>query len=175
MLSQRAHGETMPDNPRPRSDVTASPRGAADDKPARLVRNLVDLAAAIKSIESEFKANTTTAAAGLAAVERIHGIAMALRERAVDAGLCDALEAAARELADIVARGDAAVERGSQASKLLPVVADRIGATIAGAADGSGAAHADAPPAPAIRRPAASDLLAALRALGEEELIALFS
>ncbi len=167
-------GETMPSNPRPRSDIAASLLEEADDKAARLASDLFDLAAAIRWIGGEVAASTTTAADGLAAVERIRDIAKALRERAVDAGLCDALEAAAREIADSLAHGDAAAKRASRAAKLLPVAAERIGARIASAAaDGGGAARADAPRA--MPRPAASDLLAALRAMSEEELIALFS
>lgn len=162
----------MPSNPRPRSDIAASLLEEADDKAARLASDLFDLAAAIRWIGGEVAASTTTAADGLAAVERIRDIAKALRERAVDAGLCDALEAAAREIADSLAHGDAAAKRASRAAKLLPVAAERIGARIA-SADGGGAARADAPRA--MPRPAASDLLAALRAMSEEELIALFS
>ncbi len=98
-----------------------------------------------------------------------------MRECAVDAALCDALEAAIREIADVVARGEAAAERAHSASKLLPVLAERINTMIAAAATDCGSkASADAPRASAVPR-AASDLLAALRALSEEELIALFS
>jgi hypothetical protein len=175
-VSLGSAGETMPDNPQPRSDVAASPLDEADNKSVRLVRDLFDLAAAIKWIEGELTASATPAADGPAAVERLQDIAMALRERAVDAALCDALEAAAHEMADVVARGEAGAERALRASKLLPVLANRIGAMIAAAAaDGGGEAFADPPGAPAIPRPAASDLLTALRLLSEEELIALFS
>jgi len=163
----------MPNNPQPRSGVAASPVDEADDKTARLVHDLFDLAAAVKRIEGELTASTMPAADGPAAVERLQDIAMALRERAADAALCDALEAATREIANVVAGTEAAAERALRASKLLPVLASRIGAMIAAAAGGE--ACADAPADPTFPGPAASDLLTALSALSEEELIALFS
>ena len=168
--------EPMPNNPQPRSRATASPVDEADDKTARLVRDLIDLAAAVKRIEGELTASTMPAADGPAAVERLQDIAMVLRERTADAALCDALEAATREIASAVAGTEAAAERALRASKLLPVLASRIGAMIAAAAaDRGGEACADAPADPTIPGPAASDLLTALSALSEEELIALFS
>ncbi len=167
--------KTMSNNPQPFSEGSASLREDGDDKAAGLVRDLFDLAAAIKWIEGEVAAGATPAADALAAIERIQDIAFALRECAVDAALCDALEAAIREIADVVARGEAAAERAHSASKLLPVLAERINTMIAAAATDCGSkASADAPRASAVPR-AASDLLAALRALSEEELIALFS
>ena len=119
---------------------------------------------------------------------------MRLRECAVDAALCDALEAATREVAEAVARGEAAAQRLQAGFKLLGILTDRVEAMIASAAAAGGsvvritaaedAAIAANPPAaeiddaarpPAIPRRAASDSLAALRALSAEELIALFS
>jgi hypothetical protein len=168
--------ETMPNNPQPRSEVVARPVDEAGDKPAGLVHDLFDLAAAIKRIEGELAARAMPAADGPAAVERLQDIAMALRERGADAALCDALEAATREIADIVAGSEATAERASRVSKLLAVLANRIGAMIAAAAaDRRGEAYADAPSDPTSPGPAASDLLTALSALSEEELIALFS
>jgi len=168
--------ETMPNKPQPWSGVAASPGDEVDDKPAGLVRDLFDLAATVKQIEGELTAGVMPAADGPAAVERLLDIAMALRERAADAALCDALEAATREIADVVAGTEAAAERALRASKLLPALASRIGAMIAAAAaDRGGEAYADAPADPRIPGPAASDLLTALSALSEEELIALFS
>jgi hypothetical protein len=168
--------ETMPNNPQPRSAVAASPVSEGDDKTARVVRDLFDLAAAVKRIEGELTASAVPAADGPAAVERLWDIAMVLRERAADAALCDALEAATREIADVVAGTEAVAERALRASKLLPLLASRIGAMIAAAAaDRGGEACADAPADPRIPERAASDLLTALSALSEEELIALFS
>ena len=164
----------MSNDPAPSSDeLWADRRDRTDQKTAGLAGDLRDLGAA---------------------VERIQDIAFALRECAVDAALCDALEAAAREVAEAVARGEAAGQRLQAGFKLLGVLTDRVEAMIASAAPAGGpllritatedAAIAANPPAaevddaarpPAVPRRAASESLAALRALSAEELIALFS
>jgi hypothetical protein len=185
----------MSNDPAPSSDELWADRpDGTDQKTAGLAGDLRDLGAAMRRVAGETTANRSPAADARAAVERIQDIAFALRECAVDAALCDALEAAAREVAEAVARGEAAGQRLQAGFKLLGVLTDRVEAIIASAAPAGGplvritatedAAIAANPPAaevddaarpPAIPRRAASESLAALRALSAEELIALFS
>jgi hypothetical protein len=186
----------MSSDPLPLPDVSAGLRDEPDQKPARFARDLLDLRAAIKWIEGAAAPNKTPAPDGLAAVERIEDIAFTLRERQVDAALCDTLEAATREVSEIITHSEAAAERVQSAFKLLRALAGRIDAIVATATAVTGpvvritaAADAAVAPIPAVieaagqepRRtaavppPAAIDSLAALHTLSEEELIALFS
>lgn len=185
----------MSNDPAPSSDeLWADRQNRSDQKNVGLAGDLRDLGAAMRRVAGETAANRSPAADALAAIERIQDIAFALRECAVDAALCDALEAATREVAEAVARGEAAAQRLQAGFKLLGVLTDRVEAMIAGAAAAGGsvvqitaaegAAIAANPPTaeiddaarpPAIPGRAASDSLAALRALSAEELIALFS
>jgi hypothetical protein len=185
----------MSNDPAPSSDELWADRpDRADQKTAGLAGDLRDLGAAMRRVAGETVANRPPAADARAAVERIQDIAFALRECAVDAALCDALEAAAREMAEAVARGEVAAQRLQAGFKLLGILTDRVEAMIANAAAAGGsvvritaaedAAMAANPPTaegedaarpPAIPRRAASESLAALRALSAEELIALFS
>ncbi|MGB6539443.1 MAG: hypothetical protein WBF03_01035, partial [Xanthobacteraceae bacterium] len=80
----------------------------------------------MRRVAGETAADRSPAADARAAVERIQDIAFALRECAVDAALCDALEAATREVAEAVARGEAAAQRLQAGFKLLGVLTDRV-------------------------------------------------
>jgi hypothetical protein len=98
----------------------AAVRGDAPaELPAAFARNLADLAAAIGQVEAVIAAGAAPAADGLAASERIQDIAFALREREIDAALCDALETALYELGEAFAHSDAAAERAQSAAALL--------------------------------------------------------
>ena len=191
----------MSNDPLLSPDVSAGLQDEPEQKPAPLARDLLDLVAAIKWIEGEAAASRVSAGDSPAAIERIEDIAFALRERQVEAALCDALEAATREVAEIITHGEVVAERVQSAVRLLRALADRIAAAAANAAivpvptpaeaaestaaaaahtgaarvDRGGDASTDAAPTGAIPRPASVDSLAALRALSEEELIALFS
>jgi len=95
--------------------------------PAALTRALADFAAAIAQIETVLAANENSAAADVHfAAERIHDIAAALRQREVEAALCDALEAAMREIGDAIVRHDAASARATGAAPLLKELAQRV-------------------------------------------------
>ncbi len=112
--------------------------------PAALAREFGDLAAAIGRIEAEIAATGMPAGDGLAAAaagaaERIQDVAFALREREVDAALCDALEAAIGEVGAAFTRSDAAAERAQSAAALLRELSGRIDALIAHAVAGAGA------------------------------------
>jgi len=188
----------------PLSVASGRSRSAENAAPAGLADELLDLAAAIKWVESQVMASKSSPRDGLAAVERIQDITFALRECAVNSGLCDALEAATREVADTISQNEAAAERSRSAAKLLGVLAERLGAMIENAAEAAGEGAPAAPPPPAVAlsapvdaaggadrnskapdsdvvRPpatppfAANDALATLRTLSAEELIALFS
>jgi hypothetical protein len=190
----------MSNDPLLSPDVSAGLRDEPEQKPAPLARDLLDLVATIKWIEGEAAANRVPARDGVAAIERIEDIAVALRERQVEAPLCDALEAATRKVAQSITHGEAVAERVLSAFRLLHALAERIAAadaamapvpTAAEAAEPTAAtaahtgaaprvdrgsdASTDAAPTGAIPRPASVDSLAALPALSEEELIALFS
>lgn len=93
-----------------------------------------DLAAALGWIESAIASSATLGRDSFAAIERIQDIAFALRERGVDAALCDVLEAASGELAGALTRNDAAVERTQRAIALLRKLTLSINALIVRAA-----------------------------------------
>lgn len=100
--------------------------GLPTDAPAAFAQALAGVAAAIHQIEGMLAANAGAAADAYFAVERIQDIAMALRQREVDAVLCDGLEEAIREIGDAVIRHDAAVARVAGAAALLHELAQRV-------------------------------------------------
>ena len=156
-----------------------SRRGPAmrDDAPptlAVLLRGLVDLAAAIRQGEAAVSTARTFAAEELFAVERIHDVAMALRRREVEPALCDALEAATREIGDAMVRNNAAAAGRPSTAALLRELAERVNAMLAlaaamaefgaGPVAGEGTRRGDATAAPN----AAADSVEARGALAEE-------
>jgi hypothetical protein len=92
------------------------------------------LATTIKQIEAVLLASGASAPDIHFAVERIQDIAMALRQREVEAALCDTLEAAIREVGDAIVRNDAAAGRAVSAAALLRELARRVNDMIALAA-----------------------------------------
>jgi hypothetical protein len=100
--------------------------------PAVLVRDLIEIAAAIDRIEVEIATGKTQASDVLGAVERIQDIAFVLHERPVEATLCDALDAAIREISDAFAHSNSTAESARKATELLHALASRVGEIIAG-------------------------------------------
>jgi len=141
----------------PRSVASGRPRNAENTAPAGLAEELLDLAAAIKWVESQVTGSKVSARDALGAVERIQDITFALRECAVDVALCDALEAATREVADIISQDEAAAERSRSAAKLLGILAERIGAMIENAAEAAGEGAPGGPPPAAVAPAAPAD------------------
>ncbi len=99
--------------------------------PASLARGLAELATAIQQIEAILLASGSSAADVHFAVDRVQDIAMALRQREVEAALCDTLEAAIREVGDAIVRDDAAATRARSAAALLRDLAHRVNDLIA--------------------------------------------
>ena len=97
----------------------ATLESAPPQLPPALVRGLVDLAAVIEQVEAVLATSGSAAADDLFAAERIQDIAMALRQRDVDAALCDALEASSREVGDAIVRSNAAAARAVSAASQL--------------------------------------------------------
>lgn len=112
----------------------ATRENAPPNVPPALVRGLIDLVAAIEQVEAALAASAGTTSGDLFAAERIQDIAMALRQREVDAALCDALEAGTREVGDAIVRNSAAAARVLSAASLLRDVPRRINELIALAA-----------------------------------------
>jgi len=108
--------------------------------PAVLVGDLIEIAAAIDRIEAEIATGKTQASDVLGAVERIQDIAFVLHERPVEATLCDALDAAIREISDAFAHSNSTAESARKATELLQALTSRIGAMIAPSIAGRGAA-----------------------------------
>ncbi|MGD0027036.1 MAG: hypothetical protein ABSC37_20845, partial [Xanthobacteraceae bacterium] len=94
-------------------------------------RDLIDVAAAIDRVEALIAAGTAQGPDGSAAAERVADIAFVLHEREVEASLCDALDAAAREICDACALNQAAAQRTHQAAELLHELSRRINDMIA--------------------------------------------
>ncbi len=200
----------------------ATREGLASPASHAFVHGLAELVATIEQIGAELASDRSLAADVHFAVERIQDIAMALRQRDVEAALCDGLDAAIREVGDAIVRSDAAATRADNAAGRLRELARWIvdmtarGAT-GRAADAEAAPLNNAGPLPQTQAPSRSpedsadpftpslpvpspvpggdetlqaaassnatapqravlrDPLAALHALSEEELIALFS
>jgi hypothetical protein len=91
-------------------------------------------------------------------VERIQDISFSLRERAVDASLCDALDAALREISDAYASGKANGKPAHLAAELLHELAGRVDGLIKLSLTGEDSGHAPSEPpdqAPEAPPPAA--------------------
>jgi hypothetical protein len=84
---------------------------------AALCSDLTEMAAAIGRVGNVTVADRTPAPEIGAAAERIEDIAAGQRERAIDAALYGALDAAAREICDVGANSEAGGERGPAASE----------------------------------------------------------
>jgi len=94
-------------------------------------RELADLAAAIDRVEALIAADSAPQLDGSNALECIADIAFVLHERDVEASLCDALDAAVREIAGAGPFADAHVQRLGEAAELLREVSRRIKQLIA--------------------------------------------
>jgi hypothetical protein len=123
--------------------LEAAMRNGSAQMPADMLRGLSDLAAAIKQIESVLRANEAPSVDVHFAVENIHDIAMALRQREVEAALCDTLDAAIREVGDAIVRGDAAAARAQSVAASLRELARRMDDMIALAASNDAGRYAE--------------------------------
>lgn len=122
--------------------------------------DLADLAAAIEHVEALIAAGVTQGPDGSAAVERIADIAFVLHEREVEASLCDALDAAVREISDAGTHKQASAQRTHQVTELLRELSRRVNDMMALSAaeqraeppDAASAASASSGAEPAIAR-----------------------
>jgi hypothetical protein len=104
---------------------------AALQIPAALARILDDLVAAMGQIETALAETARPAPDAHFALERIQDVAMALRQREVEAALCDGLDDAVREVGDAMLRNDAAAADVGNAAALLRQLARRVSDLIA--------------------------------------------
>ena len=93
-----------------------------------------DVAAAIDGIAAEIATNKAPPPDTFAALERIQDIAFVLHERPVEQTLCDALDAALRDVSDALVQSARALEGTHQAAEQLPALANRVRAMNAGSA-----------------------------------------
>ncbi len=103
------------------------------------LHDLAVLTAAIARIEALIAAAATPQPAGSDAIERIADIAFVLHERDVEASLCDALDAAVREITLAGALKQGSVERIRQAAELLRELSGRANEMMAQAEAAQGA------------------------------------
>ena len=101
------------------------------DPPQDPGSDLFEIVAAIALIEAEIGTDAEPETGALAAVERIRDIAFVLHERSVEATICDALDAAIREISDVCGRSGTAAARLRRAAGRLRLVANRLSAMIA--------------------------------------------
>jgi hypothetical protein len=99
----------------------ATPRSSS-----ALWRDLAGIAAAIKQARAAITAETTAAADIAPAVERIQDVSFSLRERAIDASACDAIDAALRDIADACRPHKANGKSTHSAAELLDDIAGRV-------------------------------------------------
>ena len=100
--------------------------GLASQASHAFVRILTELIPALEQISAELARDTNSAADVHFAVERIQDIAMALRQRDVEAALCDGLDAEIREVGDAIVRNEAAEARAHNAAAQLRELARRV-------------------------------------------------
>ena len=130
-----------------RFDVAADEGGPSAAAPAC---DLAELASALGRVEALITAGTAESVDVSAAVERIADIAFVLHEREVEPSLCDALDAAMRDINAANARNRANVAHAHEAAELLRSLARRLDAMMA--------AQAEAPASAATAIAAASGL-----------------
>ncbi len=110
--------------------IEATLRG--EDTPrADAAGDLMEIAAAIDRIEAAIASGTTPAPDVSAAIECLQDIAFMLHERPVEATLCDALDAAIREIAEAGARSESAAAGVRHAAELLDALASRVSGMMA--------------------------------------------
>jgi hypothetical protein len=115
------------------SQAPAQPEGAALSQSAAQsatvapasCRDLIEIEAAINRVEA-LVAGWTNGPDSHRAVDRIHDIAFALREREFESALCDALDYAAREISAELNSADTAAQRAGAARELLHDLAGRV-------------------------------------------------
>ena len=105
---------------------TAVDESSARQSAALPPRDLIDLVAAIARVEALIASGVTHGPDGSAAVERIADIAFVLHEREVEASLCDALDAAVREISDAGTHKQASAQWTHQATELLRELSRRV-------------------------------------------------
>jgi hypothetical protein len=98
--------------------------------PAGAAAALWEVAAALARIEAEMAARPRPSD-GFDSIERLRDIAFVLHERSIEASLCDALDAAVRDLAAVCATFGLSAERGGRAAELLRSLKHRVSQMIA--------------------------------------------
>lgn len=116
--------------------------------PAAPRRELAALAVAIERLGALIALDAAPELDGTAAVERIADIAFVLHERDVEASLCDALDAAVREISDFGLRQLAGTQRMEEAAQLLRELSRRVNDLMARAQAEEGAGPPAAAQAP---------------------------
>jgi hypothetical protein len=94
-------------------------------------QDLADLAAMLVRVEALITADATPEPNGSDPIERIADIAFVLHERDVEASLCDALDAAVREIGAAGARREDRTQRARQAAEVLRELSRRLSDMIA--------------------------------------------
>jgi hypothetical protein len=113
--------------------------------------DLAELASALARVQALLAAGTDETPVAAAALERIADIAFVLHEREVERSLCDALDAAMREISAVNVRNRESVQRAREAAELLRALAPRLDAMIAAQTRAADATIADAPAAGAVQ------------------------
>ena len=108
--------------------------GLASQGSQAFARIVAELLAALSQIGAGLASDTSSTADVHLAVERIQDIAMALRQRDIEAALCDGLDAAIREVGDSIVRSEAGQARVHNAAAQLRELARRIADMTADAA-----------------------------------------
>ncbi|MGB6538794.1 MAG: hypothetical protein WBF58_22870 [Xanthobacteraceae bacterium] len=109
--------------------ATALATDSATDLPIALADDVADLASTIDRIAALIASPSESPVNVVAdALERIGDIAFVLHERDVEASLCDALDAAVREIGECEALREADVQRSREAAALLRELSHRVSA-----------------------------------------------
>lgn len=113
-----------PSHPSPANGEGQAPGDRA--RAAARANDLAELASALAQVEALVAVGAEAGPDAAAAVERIADIAFVLHEREVESSLCDALDAAMREISEANARNRASVQRAHEAAELLRALAQRL-------------------------------------------------
>jgi hypothetical protein len=114
--------------------------------------HLIEIAAAIDRIRSEL-APPAPMPDPSAVLDRLQHTAFALRDRDADAALCDALDAAIREVRALWARSETGFASAEAAGQLLAALTDRIGEMLAPPSANIPPVNKAAAPPPKLRSP----------------------
>jgi hypothetical protein len=130
ILTEYARRDRLPDTRMLVSTIARLEAARADYPPhqisAAFTSDLAELAALIEQVEAALAASEVAATEGLFAADRVQDMVWSLRQRHVEAAICEALEAGMREVGDAMIGNNAATKLALSSAALLRDLAHRV-------------------------------------------------